>query len=452
MQRDRIEEAKPANGESWSGRAGFILAALGCAVGIGNVWRFAYVAGDNGGGAFLLVYIACVALIGVPLLLSELVVGSRARADVVRAFAQPRAGRAWQGAGVLAAVVAFLILSYYSVIAGWVCKYFVDYLIGAHPAASGATPEEGFRAFVSDPWRPVLWHALFMILTAAVVAAGVERGIERASRVLMPLLGVLILLLAGYALSLPGAAKGLAFLFVPDWSALTAPKIYLAALGQAFFSIGVGMGVMITYASYLRSNERLASAAGLIAAGDTLFAVVAGMAIFPIVFSFGMDPASGAALAFITLPKVFAQMPGGAWFGLAFFFLLAAAALTSAVSLLEVPVAVIRNRGFSRAGATGSIALCAFLAGVPSALGMGPLAGVRIGGKEILEAVDFFAAELLLPLAAIAVALFVGWALPRGESLRASGLTPRAAQGWLAAVRYPVLAALLVILGAAALR
>jgi len=253
-------------------------------------------------------------------------------------------------------------------------------------------------------------------------------------------------------LSLPGAARGLAFLFVPDWSALAAPGIYLAALGQAFFSIGVGMGVMITYGSYLRSNERLAASAGMIAAGDTLFAIVAGMAIFPIVFSFGMDPASGPALAFITLPKVFALMPGGAWFGLAFFFLLSAAALTSAVSLLEVPVAVARNRGWPRAGATALIAGCAFLAGVPSALGTGPLADVRIGGRGILEAVDFFAAELLLPVAGIAVVLFVGWGLPRGEALGATGLPPRAARSWLAALRYLVLTALLVILGAAALR
>lgn len=447
-----MEAVKPAVGESWSSRAGFILAALGCAIGIGNIWRFAYVAGDNGGGAFLLVYVACVILIAFPLLLAELMLGARGRADVVRAFSGPRTKRGWQAAGALAVLVAFLILSYYSVIAGWVCKYLLDYLLGAHPAASGAMPEEGFRAFVSDPLRPVLWHAAFMALTAVVVAAGVERGIERASRFLMPLLAVLILLLAGYALSLPGAVKGIAFLFVPDWSALAAPKIYLAALGQAFFSIGVGMGVMITYASYLRTSERLPASAAAIAAGDTLFAIVAGMAIFPIVFSFGMDPAYGAALAFVTLPKVFAQMPGGAWFGLVFFFLLAAAALTSAVSLLEVPVAVATNRGLSRRSATLLIAFGAFLVGLPSALGSGPLGEVRIAGRGILEAVDFFAAELLLPVVGIAVVLFVGWGLPRGEVLEATGLPPRTARNWLNAVRYPVLAALLVILGAAVLR
>ncbi|MBI3044885.1 MAG: sodium-dependent transporter [Betaproteobacteria bacterium] len=438
---------KHGDGESWSGRAGFVLAALGCAIGIGNVWRFAYVAGDNGGGAFLLVYVACVLLIGVPLLLSELVLGSRARADVLQSFSHPRALRAWRAGGVLAVLVAFLILSYYSVIAGWVCKYFLDYAIGAHPGTAGAAPEESFRAFVADPLQPLAWHALFMALTAAVVAAGIEKGIERASRVLMPVLAVLILLLAGYALSLPGAEKGIAFLFAPDWSALAAPKIYLAALGQAFFSLGVGMGVIITYAGYLRSNEGLAASAVAIAAGDTLFAVAAGVAIFPIVFSFGMDPAYGPALAFVTLPKVFALMPGGAWFGVAFFFLLSAAALTSSVSLLEVPVAIAQHRGWPRAGATALVAFCAFLAGAPSSLGTGPLGDVRIAGRGILEAVDFVAADLFLPVSGIAVALFTGWVLPRGEALGACGLSPRAAGAWLAAVRYVVPAALLAILG-----
>jgi NSS family neurotransmitter:Na+ symporter len=441
-----------ASSDSWSGRAGFVLAALGCAIGIGNVWRFSYVAGENGGGAFLLVYVACVLLIGVPLLLSELVLGSRARADAVRAFAHPRAARAWQAGGVLAVAVAFLILSYYSVIAGWVCKYFVDYALGAHSGASATTPETRFSAFVSDPLRPLLWHGLFMALTAAVVAAGVEKGIERASRVLMPLLAVLILLLAGYALSLPDATKGLAFLFAPDWSALATPKIYLSALGQAFFSLGVGMGVIITYSSYLRSNERLASSALAIAAGDTLFAIVAGIAIFPVVFSFGMDPAQGASLAFITLPRVFELMPGGAWFGAAFFFLLAAAALTSAVSLLEVPVAVARHRGWPRVRAAVLVAFCAFLAGVPSSLGNGPLESVRIAGRGILEAVDFLAADLFLPIVAISVALFAGWVLPRNEAIAGSRLTARAAQGWLVAMRYLVPAALLAILAATLLR
>lgn len=436
-----------AQRESWSGRTGFVLAALGGAIGIGNVWRFAYVAGDNGGGAFLLVYVACVLLIGLPLLLSELLLGSRARADVIASFSHVHASKAWRVGGALAAVVAFLILGYYSVIAGWVCKYLADYVLGADPAATGAAPASAFRDFVTDPLRPVLWHALFMAITAMVVAGGVEKGIERASRVLMPVLAVLIVLLAGYALSLPGAARGLAFLFAPDWAALATPRLYLVALGQAFFSLGVGMGVIITYASYLGSQERLPASAVAIAAGDTLFAVAAGIAIFPVVFSFGLDPAYGPALAFVTLPEVFARMPGGAWFGVAFFFLLAAAALTSAVSLLEVPVAIALHRGWPRPRAAALIALLAFLAGLPSALGTSLLGDVRVAGRGVLEAVDFFAADLLLPVAGIAVVLFVGWGLPRAATVEACGLPAAVARAWLFAVRYLVPAAMLVILG-----
>lgn len=431
--------------ETWTGRAGFVFAALGSAIGIGNVWRFAYVAGQNGGGAFLLVYGAFALLIGLPLLFSELVLGSRARGDAMQAFSHPGTASAWRYCGGLAAAVAFLILSYYSVIAGWVCRYLFAYVTGPIPAAPGGSPEDAFRAFIEDPLQPLLWQGLFMAATVAVVAAGIEQGIERVNRVLMPVLAVLILLLAGYALSLPGAMKGLAFLFAPDWSALASPRLYVAALGQACFSLGVGMGVMVIFAGYLGSRERLASSALMIVAGDTLFAIAAGAAIFPIVFSFGMDPAYGPALAFVTLPQVFAILPGGGWFGVVFFFLLSAAALTSAISLLEVPVAIARNRGWPRAAAAVAIGLCAYAVGVPSALSTGPLRGWRIADRSLLEAIDFLAADLMLPVTGMAVVLFAGWSLPRGEALAASGLASRLGNAWLAAARYAVPAAMLVI-------
>jgi NSS family neurotransmitter:Na+ symporter len=379
-------------------------------------------------------------------LLSEFVLGSRTRGDVLLVFSHPRAARAWRGAGVLAALVAFLILSYYSVIAGWACRYFVSYLNGTLPGLPREVLPEAFRAFVGDPVPPVAWHALFMTATALVVAAGVARGIERASRILMPVLAAMVILLAGYALSLPGASRGVAFLFSPDWSALRTPRLYLAALGQAFFSLGVAMGVMITYAGYIRSRESLASSAAAVAAGDTLFAIIAGMAIFPIVFAFGLDPAYGPALAFVTLPQVFSIMPGGAWIGIAFFFLLSAAALTSAVSLLEVPVAIATRLGLPRTAAAAAIALCAFLAGVPSALGTGLWREVSIAGRGILEAVDFLAVDLFLPVVGIAVVLFAGWALPRGDALTDCGLPPLLARAWLAVVRWVAPVAMLVFL------
>jgi NSS family neurotransmitter:Na+ symporter len=433
--------------ELWTGPSGFVLAAIGSAIGLGNIWRFSYVAGENGGAVFLLVYALCVLCIGLPVLLSEFVLGSRARGDVVLAFSGRGASGAWRGVGVLAALVAFLILSYYSVIAGWACRYLVSYLDGTLPALPREALPGAFDDFLAHPWQPVLWHALFMGMSALVVAAGIARGIERASRVLMPVLAAMVILLAGYALSLPGASRGVAFLFAPDWSALATPRLYLAALGQAFFSLGVAMGVMITYASYVRSPQRLAHSAAAVALGDTLFAITAGLAIFPIVFAFGMDPAYGPALAFVTLPQVFAIMPAGAWIGVAFFFLLCAAALTSAVSLLEVPVAIATRLGMPRPIAVAAIALAAFLAGVPSALGTGLWKEIRIGGRGILETVDFLAADLFLPLVGIAVVLFVGWVLPRREALGGCGLPPPLARAWLALVRHVAPLAMLLFLG-----
>jgi NSS family neurotransmitter:Na+ symporter len=248
--------------DAWTGRAGFILAAIGGAIGLGNIWRFSYVAGENGGAVFLLVYGLCVVLIGLPVLLSEFVLGCRVRGDVLLAFSHPRAAHAWRGAGVLAALVAFLILSYYSVIAGWAFRYFVSYLDGTLPALPREALPAAFRDFVADPLQPLFWHALFMTLTTVVVAAGIARGIERASRILMPVLAAMVILLAGYALTLPGASRGLAFLFAPDWSVLGTPRLYLAALGQAFFSLGVAMGVMIFQAKGCESGKNRAVHSG----------------------------------------------------------------------------------------------------------------------------------------------------------------------------------------------
>jgi NSS family neurotransmitter:Na+ symporter len=437
--------------DAWSGRLGFILAAIGSAIGLGNIWRFAYVAGENGGAVFLLVYAVCVLLVGLPVLISEFVLGHRARGDLLQAFRVSGASRAWSGIGVLAILVAFLILSYYSVIAGWACRYFWVYLTGQLPSLPREALPAAFEAFIADPTAPVAWHALFMVLSAIVVTAGVARGIERASRVLMPLLAVMVILLAGYALSLPGAEKGLAFLFTPDWSALRTPRLYIVALGQTFFSLGVAMGVMIVYAGYVRSRARFGSAAVTIALSDTLFAVIVGMAIFPIVFAFGMDPAYGAALAFVTLPQVFAIMPAGAWIGTAFFFLLSAAALTSAVSLLEVPVAAARRAGVPRVPAALGVAALAFVVGVPSALGPGVLSAVQIGGRGVLEAVDYIASSVMLPVVGLAVVLYTGWVLPRTDALRECGLPPRWAEVWLAMVRYVAPLAMIVFLLTSAL-
>jgi NSS family neurotransmitter:Na+ symporter len=398
---------------------------------VGNIWRFAYVAGENGGGAFLLVYVVSLVLVGLPVMLAEFALGSRGRCDVVAAFGSRGP---WPAAGALALGAAFVILSYYAVITGWCAKYLFDYVSGAGGNTHFA---QRYSDFVEDPVSVAAWQALILAVTAALVASGVQRGIERASRHLMPPLALIVVLLAGYALTLEGASRGIEFLFRPDWSLLTEPKIYLAAIGQVFFSLGLGMGVLLTYSSYSAERERLGAAAVTIAAGDTLFALAAGIAIFPAVFAFGLDPAQGPTLAFVTLPEVFTVMPHGAWVGTAFFLLLTGAALTSAVSLVEVPVAwLMRRFSLSRIAATLWIASAAFVTGLPSTL-----------SPDFLGRIDSFASNVLLPCASIALLIHVGWVLPRRVSMEHAGLhSVRLAYAWLAMVRYVAPASLAAML------
>jgi len=440
---------EPVPREIWNSRAGFVLATIGCAAGLGNIWRFSYVAGENGGAAFLLIYVACVMLLGVPLMLGEFCIGKRAQADAVTSFAGATPNQQWKLAGWLMAIASIVLLSYYSVIAGWAYKYFAGYLFGTVVDTSRGGFASYFDAFVAGPLEPVLWQFLVVTSTAAVVVVGVRRGIERVNKILMPLLGAIVIVLAGYGLSLDGAGAGIAFLFQPDWSALAHPPVYFAALGQAFFSLGIGAGALLTYGSYAPRGENLAPVAFTVAVGDTLFAVIAGVAIFPAVFAFGLDPAQGPALAFVTLPEVFSVMPGGRLFAIAFFLLLALAALTSAVSLLEVPCAVLMQRlSWSRKRSALVMGTVVFVAGIPSALGFGALAGIGVFGLGILESVDRIASSIVLPIGGLVIAAFVGWAWLRPDALLAAGLQDgRLARAWLILLRYvaPCLIALIFV-------
>ncbi|HCO58581.1 MAG TPA: sodium-dependent transporter, partial [Porticoccaceae bacterium] len=317
--------------EHWGSRYGFLLAAIGSAAGLGNIWRFSYVAGENGGATFLVIYLLCVIFIGLPIVIAEIAVGRDAQGDAVLAFHHARPDQPWYLAGGLAVIGCFFILGFYSVIAGWSLKYFIG-------AASGALwqtqdYQHYFDAFISQPLAPLAWQLVMMVATVWVVAGGIQRGIEAANRVLMPTLGLIVITLAGYALTLDGASKGLSFMFAPDWSAFVRPEVYVAAIGQAFFSLGIGMAIFLTYGGYLTKGHSIPGAAATIVAGDSLLAIAAGLAIFPAVFSFGLDPASGPELAFITLPGVFAIMPGGQWLAILFFGLLVGAALTSMFSI-----------------------------------------------------------------------------------------------------------------------
>lgn len=436
--------------EQWGSRRGFVLATIGSAVGLGNIWRFAYVAGEHGGGAFLLLYLACVVLIGLPLVIAELSIGRHAQGDAVAAFAV--AGRWWRGAGWLCVAGASIILGYYAVIAGWALKYFVGAATGSlwHAAAEGYGAY--FNQFIANLGEPMAWQGAILAATMFVVAGGVKRGIETFNRWLMPLLAVLVAGLAAYALTLPHSMAGVRFLFAPDWSALARPGVYIAALGQAFFSLGVGMAIFVTYGSYMPRTFPVPVSAASIVAGDTLFAVIAGLAVFPAVFAFGLNPATGPELAFITLPQIFLRMPDGAAIGTVFFFLLSAAALTSMVSLLEVPVALAMHRfGMRRWPATALTGAIIFVLGMPSAMSSGMLRHVQLFGHDVLDAVDAGVSNFLLPTGGILIALFTGWRVARSVSLYEADLDGAVlGRVWLWLLRTLVPGAVLVILLAAA--
>jgi len=404
--------------ERWASRGGFVLAAIGSAAGLGNIWRFPYVVGEHGGAAFVLVYVVCVLLIGVPIVIAEAAVGRATQRDPVAAFRSLAPSPPWSMIGVLGTVTVSLVLAFYGAVAGWTARFLFQALTGGLDA--------DFGSFVAGAWQPLFWQAVMMAATVAVIAGGVRGGIERCNRVLIPLLGAIVLGLAVFSLTRDGAGAGVRFFLAPDWRALLRAEVYLAAMGQAFFSLGVGACVFVAYGSYLGRRDGLARSAGAIATGDTLIALLAGLAIFPAVFAFGLDPAAGPQLAFVTLPSLFAIMPGGAAVGALFFLLLAAAALTSMLSMLELPVAwLTRRTGWSRRRAAIAAGVVIYLFGVPASLGFGPWKAVSIGGRGILAMMDYAASNVALPLGGLLIALFVGWRWGPARALLAAGLRSR---------------------------
>jgi NSS family neurotransmitter:Na+ symporter len=385
---------------SWTGHVGFILAAAGSAVGLGNIWMFPFRTGENGGAAFVLVYLAAVALVGVPLLVAEIMLGRSTHRNPVGAFRALSPGTPWQLVGWLGVATGFLILSYYGVVAGWALDYAWMATTGALLDPASGSPSAIFDSLVGSVPRQILWQSLFMIATTVVVSRGVEAGIERASKVLMPMLFGLILVLLGYSLTSSGAAEGLNFLFYPRFDELGRVGV-LEALGQAFFSLSLGMGAMITYGSYLEPDQSLLKSAFTIALLDTALAILAGLVIFPLVFSFGLEPAGGPGLVFVTLPQAFADMPASWLFSTLFFWLLVFAALTSAISLLEVVVAfVVDEYGVDRTKCAWGLGTAIFLLGLPS-----------VAVEGFLDMADGAATQWMLPLGGLFISLFVGWKL-----------------------------------------
>lgn len=397
--------------DSFGSKIGIIAAAAGSAIGLGNIWKFPYITGENGGGAFLVVYLICIALIGLPVMISEFTIGRRGQKNAIGSFKALAPGSKWFTAGIMGIASAFMILSFYGVVAGWTFNYVFK---AATNAFAGQSPDQigaMFGGLIADTWTPIILQVIFMFMTGFIVIAGIKDGIEKYAKILMPILLLILIILDIRAVTLPGAGAGLEFLFKPDWSKLTVEGV-LEALGHAFFSLSLGMGTMVTYASYINKKENLTTTAIQVTIADTVIALLAGVAIFPAVFAFGVDPSSGPGLVFVTLPNVFQQMPGGYIFSIMFFGLLGVAALTSSISILEVVVAYFSEElNMTRKKATVLATIAITLVGIPCSLAMGPMADVQFFGLNFFDLLDWISANLLLPLGGLFISLFVGWKL-----------------------------------------
>lgn len=389
------------NRDGFSSKFGVVAAAAGSAVGLGNIWRFPYIVGENGGGAFLLVYLLFIVSIGLPVMLSELLIGRRAQKNVFGAFRALAPNRPlFMAVGVMGVGAAFMILAFYAVVAGWTLEYTVLAVKNDLSGMSTGQLNQYYEEFSNSIWGPMAWMVVFMVLTASIVIGGVKNGIEKYTKVLMPLLLVIIVILCLKSVSLEGAEVGLAFLFKPDFSKVTG-SVVLEALGQAFFSLSIGMGVIATYGSYIQKKENLLYTAVSVSFADTIIAILAGVAIFPAVFAFGVDPSAGPGLVFKTLPNVFNHMQGGYIFSVAFFVLLVIAALTSSVSLLEVVVAYF----------TEELKIKRTTATVIAAVSIAGLGALCVVSDRVFKLFDWTSSNILLPLGGILIAVFVGWIL-----------------------------------------
>ena len=397
---------------SFSGQIGFVFAAAGSAVGVGNLWRFPYLAAKDGGGLFLIIYLVLVLTVGFVLLTTDIAIGRKTGKSAIYAYESMR--KKWKFLGVITFLVPVLIMTYYAVIGGWILRYIVIYLTSS---GKQAVADNCFTSFISSPSS--VWYGLiFMFLTALIVYNGVEKGIERSSKVLMPLLFILVVVLAVCSVMLPGAEKGIEFLLTPDFSKIT-PDVFLGAMGQAFFSLSLGMGCLSTYASYFGKETRLGHTAMSVGLIDTFVAVLAGLIIFPAAFSVGIEPDAGPSLIFITLPNVFQQAFSGVPLlayvcSILFYVLLALAALTSTISLHEVSTAFLHEKfHFTRSKAATIITVSSLLIGIVSSLALGDWSSYTIAGMNLFDALDFLTAKIMLPLGGMFAAIFVGWVIDR---------------------------------------
>ncbi len=401
----------------WSRRTAFMFAAIGSAVGLGNIWKFSYMTGENGGAAFVLVYLACVVLIGFPVMMAEIVLGRRGRHSPIqtmrRLAKQDGRSRNWQAIGWLGMLAGVMILSFYLVISGWTAAYLVDSIFGTFQGFDRATAESHFARLTESPWRLLGWHTLMTILVAWIILRGVNRGIEQATTILIPSLFGLLLLLVGFAALHGDFGRGINYLFSFNYEQLS-PEVALKAMGQAFFSLSIGMGAIMVYGAYLPRQFSIPEAAGVVVTADVLVAILMGIALFPIVFASGMEPDAGPGLIFQTLVIAFGQMPGGWLIGVLFFALTLIAAWTSAISLLEPAVSwLVDSRGMSRRAATLASSAVIWLAGLGTVVSFNIGKDWTFHGQNFFEWMDYLASNVMLPVGGILIAVYAGWMVKR---------------------------------------
>ncbi len=403
---------------NFGSKLGAILAAAGSAVGLGNIWRFPYEAGNYGGAAFILVYLVCVILLGIPIMIAEFIIGRHARANTAAAYRKLAPNTYWHWMGRMGILTGFLILSYYSVVAGWTLEFIVEAGTNRFAGQSASDFIVSFDHFVASPWRPIVWLVIFLLVSHFIIAKGVQKGIEKSSKILMPMLFLLLILLVGCSISLPGSGSGIEFLLKPDFSVMNS-DVLLSAMGQAFFSLSLGMGCISTYASYFRNDANLIKTSFSVAWIDTLVAILAGFIIFPAAFSVGIQPDAGPSLLFITLPNVFyqafGQLPGLALvLSFIFYVLLALAALTSAISLHEVVTAYLHEEfNFTRSKASKIVTISCILLGIFCSLSLGIGKTYTLCGLTLFDLFDFLTAKFMMPIGAFFTAIFLGWYLDK---------------------------------------
>ena len=434
--------------QTWSSRAVFILAAVGAAVGLGNIWKFPYTVGISGGGAFVLIYVLAIVTVAVPIVMAELLIGRRGRQSPVGSIrtlaAQASASTRWRWVGWINITAVFLILTFYSVIGGWALAYIPKLASGLFTGRSAEQVNAEFDALLSAPVTMAIWHGLFIAFTVWIVSMGLEKGIERAVKFLMPALFAMLLLMMGYAAYAGDLVEATRFLFAVDFAKIDA-NVVLMAIGQAFFSVSVAMGLMIVYGAYMRPVESIPSSAMIIAGADTLVALMAGLAIFPLVFANGLDPAEGPGLIFVTLPIAFGQMPAGTVFGTVFFVLLVFAALTSSIAILEAVISwAIERHSAKRTALALEAGFAAWLVGLATVFsfniwsGVHPLsATARFHESTIFDLVDYLASNILFPLGGVLIAVFTGWVMTREDTRDELGLDDSVVyRGWRFLIRY----------------